>query len=127
MDYTSILEVSASMGTVIGGWEFIKYMLNIRTNKRKERSEADKAKAEADKAEAEASSADFSVLRETVEFLQQQLKDKEERFANQTDRLRKVQDDYFELLKTDAQKDLELQRFRCVRPKCAQREPKNGY
>ena len=127
MDYTSILEVSASMGAAIGGWEFIKCMLNIRTNKRKERSEADKAKAEADKAEAEANSADFSVLRETVEFLQQQLKDKEERFANQTDRLRKVQDDYFELLKTDAQKDLELQRFRCVRPKCAQREPQNGY
>jgi hypothetical protein len=127
MDHTNILEISASMGAAIGGWEFIKYMLNIRTNKRKERSEADKAKAEADKAEAEANSADFSVLRETVEFLQQQLKDKEERFANQTDRLRKVQDDYFELLKTDAQKDLELQRFRCVRPKCAQREPQNGY
>ena len=127
MDYSSILEISASMGAVIGGWEFIKYMLNIRTNKRKEKSEADKAKAEADKAEAEANSADFSVLRETVEFLQQQLKEKEERFANQTDRLRKVQDDYFELLKADAQKDLELQRFRCVRPKCAQREPQNGY
>ena len=80
MDYTSIVEITASMGAAIGGWEFIKYMLNIRTNKRKERSEADKAKAEADKAEAEANSADFSVLRETVEFLQQQLKDKEERF-----------------------------------------------
>ena len=127
MDYSSILEISASMGAAIGGWEFIKYILNIRTNKRKEKSEADKAKAEADKAEAEANSADFSVLRETVEFLQQQLKEKEERFANQTDRLRKVQDDYFELLKADAQKDLELQRFRCVRPKCAQREPQNGY
>ena len=127
MDYTNILEISASMDAAIGGWEFIKYMLNIRTKKRKERSEADKPKTEVDKAEAEANSADFSVLRETVEFLQQQLKDKEERFANQTDRLRKVQDDYFELLKTDAQKDLELQRFRCVRPKCAQREPQNGY
>ncbi len=127
MDYTNILEISASMGAAIGGWEFIKYMLNIRTNKRKERSEADKAKAEADKAEAEASSADFSVLRETVEFLQQQLKDKEERFANQTDRLRKVQDDYFTLLQEKAKADLELQRFRCVRPKCAEREPQNGY
>ena len=115
------------MGAAIGGWEFIKYMLNIRTNKRKERSEADKAKAEADKAEAEANSADFSVLRETVEFLQQQLKEKEERFASQTDRLRKVQDDYFTLLQEKAKADLELQRFRCVRPKCAQREPQNGY
>ena len=45
MDYTSILEISASMGAAIGGWEFVKYMLNIRTNKRKEKSEADKSKA----------------------------------------------------------------------------------
>lgn len=120
MDYTSILEISASMGAAIGGWEFIKYMLNIRTNKRKEKSEADKAKAEAD-------SADFAVLRETTEFLQQQLHDKEERFAAQTERLRKVQDDYFELLKKNAQTELDLQRFRCVRPKCTDREPQNGY
>ena len=102
MDYTSIVEITASMGAAIGGWEFIKYMLNIRTNKRKERSEADKAKAEA-------------------------LKEKEERFASQTERLRKVQDDYFTLLQEKAKTDLELQRFRCVRPKCAQREPQNGF
>ena len=120
MEYMSIVEITASMGAAIGGWEFVKYMLNIRTNKRKERSEADKTQAEARKA-------DFDVLRETTEFLQQQLKEKEERFANQTDRLRKVQDDYFELLQKNAQTELELQRFRCVRPKCAQREPQNGY
>lgn len=120
MDYTGILETTTAIGAAIGGWEFIKYMLNIRTNKRRERSEADKAKAEAD-------SADFAVLRETTEFLQQQLHDKEERFANQTDRLRRVQDDYFELLKTHAKTELELQQYRCVRPKCQQREPQNGY
>ena len=120
MEYTDIFGIVASMGAAVGGWEFIKYMLNIRTNKRKEKHEADKAKAEAQ-------GADFNVLRETTEFLQQQLKEKEERFASQTDRLRKVQDDYFELLKTHAQTELDLQRFRCVRPKCAQREPQNGY
>lgn len=120
MEYTDIFSTIASMSAVLGGWELIKYMLNIRNNKRKER-------AEADKAEAEANGAEFGVLRETVEFLQQQLKDKEERFAEQTDRLRKVQDDYFKLLKEDAQKDLELQKYRCVRPKCLDREPQNGY
>lgn len=120
MDYSNIIELTAAMGTAIGGWEFVKYMLNIRTNKRKEKSEADKAQSEA-------KSEDFKVLRETTEFLQQQLKEKEERFASQTDRLRKVQDDYFELLQKNAQTELDLQRFRCVRPKCAQREPKNGY
>ena len=47
MDYSNIIELAAAMGTAIGGWEFIKYMLNIRTNKRKEKSEADKAQSEA--------------------------------------------------------------------------------
>lgn len=120
MEFTSIVELTASTGAAIGGWELIKYMLNIRSNKRKERAEADKAEAEAD-------SADFGVLRETVEFLQTQLKEKEERFANQTDRLRKIQDDYFELMKKDAQTELELQKYRCIRAKCPNREPKNGY
>ena len=120
MDYVNILVSLGTVLTALGGFEMVKYLLNRNTNKRKE-------EAEADKAEAEANSADFSVLRETVEFLQQQLKDKEERFANQTERLRKVQDDYFTLLQEKAKADLELQRFRCVRPKCAQREPQNGY
>ncbi len=120
MDATTVIEIATGLGATIGGWELIKYMLNIRSNKRKER-------AEADKAEAEAESADFAVLRETVEFLQTQLKEKEERFAAQTERLRKVQDDYFNLLQEKAKTDLELQRFRCVRPKCAQREPQNGF
>ena len=113
MEFTSIAELMASMGAAIGGWELIKYLLNIRSNKRKERAEAD--------------SADFGVLRETVEFLQTQLKEKEERFANQTDRLRKIQDDYFELMKKDAQTELELQKYRCIRAKCPNREPQNGY
>lgn len=120
MDYVNILVSLGTVLTALGGFEMVKYLLNRNTNKRKE-------EAEADKAEAEANSADFSVLRETVEFLQEQLKDKEERFANQTERLRKVQDDYFTLLQEKAKADLELQRFRCVRPKCAQREPQNGY
>ena len=47
MDYTNILEVATTAGAMLGGWGFIKYMMNIRTNKRKERAEADKAKAEA--------------------------------------------------------------------------------
>lgn len=120
MDYTTILGLVATISGTIGGWELIKYMLNIRTNKRKERAEADKAEAEADGAE-------FGVLKETIEFLQTQLKEKEERFANQTDRLRKLQDEHFQLLKEKNEKELELQRFRCVRPKCADREPQNGY
>ena len=113
MEISVLLELLAAVMGALGGWEAIKYLLNRKTNKRKEEAEAD--------------SVEFGVLKETVEFLQQQLHDKEERFAAQTDRLRKVQDDYFKLLQEKAKVDLELQRFRCVRPKCAQREPQNGY
>ena len=112
----TLLTIIGGIATIIGaigGWEMIKYFLNRKTNKRKEEAEAD--------------SVEFGVLRDTVEFLQQQLHDKEERFAAQTDRLRKLQDDYFELMKEKQSIELDLQRFRCVRPKCVQREPQNGY
>lgn len=113
MGATAIIEIIASVIGAIGGWEAIKYFINRKTNKRKEEAEAD--------------SVEFGVLKDTAEFLQQQLHDKEQRFCEQTDRLRKVQDEYFALMKQHAQTELELQRFRCVRPKCAQREPQNGF
>ncbi len=113
MEISVIAEVATAMIAALGGWEAIKYLINRKTNARK--------------AEADADGAEFAVLKETVEFLQIQLKEKEERFANQTDHLRKIQNDYLELLKKNAATELELQRFRCVRPKCAQREPQNGF
>lgn len=70
---------------------------------------------------------DFALMKEMVEFDQKQLQEKEERFVDQTNRLRKVQDDYFELMKKQAQTELELQKYRCVVPKCLKREPQNGY
>lgn len=120
MDFTTILELSATISASIGGWELIKYMLNIHTNKRKERAEADKADAEADGAR-------FDVLARTVEFLETQLHEKEQRFAEQTDRLRDLQDKHFNLMQEKAKADLELQQYRCVRPKCLDREPQNGF
>ena len=110
---TGIIETLLTVITALGGFEAIKYFLNRKTNKRK--------------AVAEADSAEFNVLREYNEFLQRQLSDKEERFTNQTDRLRTIQDEYFDLMKKNAQTELELQKFRCIRAKCPNREPQNGY
>ena len=110
---TGIIETLLTVITALGGFEAIKYFLNRKTNKRK--------------AEAEADSAEFNALREYNEFLQRQLSDKEERFTNQTDRLRTIQDEYFDLMKKNAQTELELQKFRCIRAKCPYREPQNGY
>lgn len=115
-----ILTIVATVIGALGGWECIKYLINRKTNKRKEEAEAD--------------GAEFGVLRETVEFLQTQLKnmveqdaEKERRFVEQTKRLRETQDREHELMKEKARIELELQMYRCVRKGCQNREPQNGY
>lgn len=104
----------------LGGLEFLKYILNRKSNKRITESEADKKETEADTDE-------FHLLKETIEFLQEQLRQKEERFADQTDRLRKSQEREFELMKENTDLKLELANKRCERKRCGQREPQNGY
>lgn len=99
--------------TAFGGWEAIKYMLNRKSNKRL--------------AEAEADGSEFDVLAKTNQFLQEQLQEKEERFAAQTDRLRKLTDELIELQKDKATVELELQSHRCVVKACPKRKPQNWY
>ena len=120
MEVMTIVEIITAIIAALGGWEAIKYLINRKENKRIKEAEAD--------------SVEFGVLRETVEFLQTQLRnmveqdaEKEKRFVEQTKRLREVQDREHALMQDKQKIELELQRFRCVRPKCAQREPQNGY
>lgn len=120
MDYSVVLEVITAVITALGGWEAIKYFINRKTNHRKEEAEAD--------------SVEFGVLRETITFLQEQLHaqvqqdaEKEKRFVEQTQRLRKVQDDNSQLMQEKSKLELDLQMYRCVTKKCPNREPKNGY
>ena len=103
----------AAVLTALGGWEAIKYLINRKPNSRK--------------AEAEADSVEFNVLRQTVEFLQTQLQEKEERFAQQTEIVRHQNAEILELTKAKGQVELELQKYRCVVAKCPKREPQNGY
>ena len=109
----TIIASIISMVGALGGWEAVKYMINRKYNKRKEEAEAD--------------SVEFNVLRETVDFLQTQLQEKEKRFAEQTDVMRKLNTDVLELTKAKAQLELDLQRYRCVVKNCVKREPQNGY
>ena len=123
MEYEEMTELIVGIVSAVGavgGWELIKYLLNIKTNMRKEEAEAD--------------SLEFGVLKDTVSFLQEQLHEqvqqdaeKEKRFVEQTQRLRKVQDDNYALLKEKSKLELELQMYRCVVKKCPNREPQNGY
>lgn len=123
---TAIMVIGA-----LGGLEFIKYIATRKASKRV-------SDATADSAESQADSDEFHVLRETIEFLQEQLKEKEERFAEQTKVMRSLNSEIISI--TDSKNDeilklteqcgtlrLELQKYRCVVPKCAKREPQNGY
>ena len=55
------------------------------------------------------------------------MKQKEERFADQTTTVRNLNSEVLELTQKLGNTELELQRYRCIRPKCQQREPQNGY
>lgn len=113
MDITTMIETAAGAMTALGGWETVKYLVNRKANGRK--------------AEAEADSVEFGVLKETMDFLQQQLKDKEQRFSEQTDIVRKLNQEILDLTKAKGQLELDLQRYKCVRKLCKDREPQNGY
>ena len=96
-----------ALGGIEGIKQLIKWWMSRKTNARIEDAHADVE--------------EFKALREYNEFLQKQLSAKEQRFVEQTDRLRKVQDEANSDLK------LELALKRCERKKCGDREPQNGY
>lgn len=83
VELTDILTI---IGT-LGGFEAIKWGISFYTN-RKTNARIEDAHADVE---------EFKALREYNEFLQKQLSDKEERFVEQTGRLRQVQDELFTL------------------------------
>ena len=102
-----------ALGGIEGIKQLIKWWMFRKTNARIEDAHADVE--------------EFKALREYNEFLQKQLSEKEQRFVEQTDRLRKVQDELFTLKETNSDLKLELALKRCERKKCGDREPQNGY
>lgn len=113
VELTDILTIVGAMG----GFEAIKWGIGFYTN-RKTNARIEDAHADAE---------EFKALREYNEFLQKQLSDKEERFVEQTGRLRIVQDELFTLKEDHSNLKLELALKRCEKKKCGDREPQNGY
>lgn len=107
-----VMVVSAIVGS-LGFWELAKYLLHRRANSRKADSEAD--------------ASEFSVLRETVIFLQEQLQKKEERFAEQTELVRKLTAENLELTRENTMLKTEREMKLCERRGCLTREPQSGY
>lgn len=113
IELTDIMTIVGTMGGIEGIKWAIRAWVNRKTNARI--------------ADAQADVEEFKALREYNEFLQKQLSEKEERFVEQTGRLRQVQDELFSLKEDHSNLKLELALKRCERKKCGDREPQNGY
>lgn len=117
MDWGSLLGVAATIVTALGGFEFIKWVVNWFTNRKNNKREND----------ASADDSEFSVLRKQIEFLQEQLLKKEERFAAQTDALRDATRKELELTREVTMLKTERSLKLCERRMCAERMPQSGY
>ena len=99
--------------SAVGGIELFTWLFTRKEQKRK--------------ADAEADQSEFATLRETLLFLQDQLKLKEERFAEQTKRVRELTDENLKLTRSVAMLELERSIKLCERKNCPNREPYSGY
>lgn len=117
-------ETLATVLGALGGLELVKWLYKTIVNRRNNKRIND----------AEADASEFHVLEEQIQFLQQQLKDKEERFVEQTNLLRDTQRDLLSLEKEKAvmevkylrrisDLELELARVRCNDELCPFRQP----
>lgn len=118
--FIGIVPTMITIISTLGGWECIKYLINRKARKRIEHSEAEKKENEADHSE-------FEVLRDTMLFLQEQLKDKEIRFAEQTDLVRSLNAKNLELAGEVTSLKVERSLKLCEKKGCKGREPQSGY
>lgn len=111
----------------LGGVELFRWLLTRRANKRQ-------AEATADHAEIQTEEAEFIYLRKRIEFSEQQLAAKEQRFAEQTEVLRTAQRELLDMTVENGKlaariAALEAERAMklCERKGCGQRQPQSGY
>ena len=105
----NIWEIVISVFGAFGGIESIKYLLERHVNMRRARTQA--------------YSDEFHVLRETTEFLQQQLKTKEEQAETQNMRIRDLQHSLFGESERRHKAEMDLAIYRCESPDCPHRIP----
>ena len=80
----------------VGGFEFIKWLWGQFFNRKNNARIAD----------SEADTSEFHVLREQIQFLQEQLKEKEVRFAEQTELMRKLNTEALDLTSKLAESEI---------------------
>lgn len=124
---TEIVPIILSILGSLGGWELVKWLLTRRANKTI-------AAATADQAEIQTEEAEFIYLRKRIEFCEQQMAEKERRFAEQTEVLRTAQRELLEMTIENGKLLAEIAALKaeramklCERKGCGQRQPQSGY
>lgn len=121
-------EILVAIAGALGGIDLIKWLANVIGNRKNNSRIAD----------AEADASEFHILQEEMVFLQEQVKEKEIRFAEQTTLLRQVQRELLALekeksvmevgyIKQVANLEIELEKKRCDDLPCPFRLPPNAH
>lgn len=97
----------------MGGIELLKAFVNRKSNSRI--------------AEAQADMSEFETLKNTTIFLQEQLREKEVRFAEQTAVVRQLNTEVISLIKAKGDVELELAMVRCNDTDCPFRTPPTAH
>lgn len=111
----------------LGGFEFVKWILNRKSNTRV-------AKATADSVDLKNDIDEFHFLKERIEFKDKQLIEKEERFARQNEYTIELNRQLLEQTIENGKLKAEISELKAERSmklcqvrNCAQREPQSGY
>lgn len=107
------IELIITLVSAIGGIEAVKWMYT--------------RKASARLADAQAEGEEWQTLRNVTEFLQTSIKDKEERFAEQTTIVRQQNRDLLDAERKIANLEIELGKVRCDDLNCPFRLPPNAF
>lgn len=127
MNIPAIIASCVGVLTALGGWEFVKWLLNRKSNTRI-------AQANAESMELKNERDEFHFLRERLEYKDAAMMEKEKRFIEQTELVRTLNrqllDQTIENGKLQARiSALEAERAMklCEKRGCIERQPQSGY
>ena len=98
MTTENLWQAAVAVLGALGGLDLLKWTANLVLNRRNNARMAD----------SQADLSEFHTMKEMIEFLQQQLKEKEERFAEQTGLVRSLNGEVISLTQAKAAVELDL-------------------
>lgn len=127
MEVSTIITSAITMITALGGLEFLKWLWTRK-------SKARLAAAEANAAELKAEKDEYYLLRERLQFMNEQIIAKDKRYDEQTEFLRGIQMKLNEQITENGLLKAELAELKAERAmklcqvrNCPNREPQSGY